>query len=187
MKQYRKIPLLLTAVLFVLAGMLYLKQISDGQEETKAPEEAQGYNWTIRLTETDAGEQSREGPESSAGEEAGQENREFAGTNTEEETENGTAACPENERTESRAGPAGTDDAGESGRPVETEAAEDRININTAGVEALITLPMIGEKRAEAIIRYRNEHGPFQSPEEITAVAGIGNGIYKRIKDRIRV
>ncbi len=159
MKQYRKIPLLLTAVLFVLAGMLYLKQISDGQEETKAPEEAQGYNWTIRLTETDAGEQSREGPERSAGEEAGQENREFAGT----------------------------DVSGESGRPSENEAAEDRININTAGVEALITLPMIGEKRAEAIIRYRNEHGPFQSPEEITAVAGIGNGIYKRIKDRIRV
>ena len=163
MKQYRKIPLLLTAVLFVLAGMLYLKQISDGQEETKAPEEAQGYNWTIRLTETDAGEQTQGQTGQDSAEntlaDTGQENREFAGT----------------------------DDAGESGRPVETEAAEDRININTAGVEALITLPMIGEKRAEAIIRYRNEHGPFQSPEEITAVAGIGNGIYKRIKDRIRV
>ena len=61
------------------------------------------------------------------------------------------------------------------------------ININTAGSEELQTLPGIGEKRAEDIIAYREEHGPFRIVEDITDVGGIGEGILSRIIDYITV
>lgn len=61
------------------------------------------------------------------------------------------------------------------------------ININTADLEALQTLPKIGPKLAQAIIDYRNENGPFQSIGQITEVPGIGTGIFKLIKDHITV
>lgn len=59
------------------------------------------------------------------------------------------------------------------------------VNINTADLETLQTLPKIGPKLAQAIIDYRNENGPFQSIGEITEVPGIGTGIFKLIKDHI--
>ena len=65
--------------------------------------------------------------------------------------------------------------------------AGNRVNINTASVEELITIPGIGAKRAEDILRYREEHGKFSSVEDIKNVPGIGDGIYSRIKDHIRV
>ena len=61
------------------------------------------------------------------------------------------------------------------------------VNINTAGSEELQTLPGIGEKRAEAIIAYREDNGPFRIVEEITNVSGIGEGILSRIIDYITV
>ncbi len=48
------------------------------------------------------------------------------------------------------------------------------INLNRAGVAELTTLPGIGEVRARAIIAYREESGPFKSPEDLIAVPGIG-------------
>ena len=48
------------------------------------------------------------------------------------------------------------------------------INLNRAGVAELTTLPAIGEVRARAIIAYREENGPFNSPEDLIAVPGIG-------------
>ncbi|MEM5779833.1 MAG: ComEA family DNA-binding protein, partial [Lawsonibacter sp.] len=51
------------------------------------------------------------------------------------------------------------------------------INLNTADVYDLQRLPGIGEKRAQAIVQYREEHGPFQSVEDLTQVSGIGAGI----------
>ncbi|MBN2190289.1 MAG: ComEA family DNA-binding protein [Candidatus Aureabacteria bacterium] len=48
------------------------------------------------------------------------------------------------------------------------------ININTAGAKELSALPGIGEKTALNIISYREEHGPFQSGEDILKVDGIG-------------
>ena len=62
-----------------------------------------------------------------------------------------------------------------------------RVNINTAGVEQLCTLPGIGETRAQAIIAYRTKHGAFQSVEELMNVSGIKAGIFERIKELIRV
>ncbi len=47
-------------------------------------------------------------------------------------------------------------------------------DINTADVDELTTLPGIGEKRAEDIIAYRQEHGPFSHGEDLIRVPGIG-------------
>ena len=61
------------------------------------------------------------------------------------------------------------------------------INLNTADVTLLCTLPGIGESRAGDIILYRQEHGGFESVEEIKKVSGIKDSIYNKIKDRITV
>lgn len=57
------------------------------------------------------------------------------------------------------------------------------IDLNTADVYELQRLPGIGEKRAQAIVAYREEHGPFQSVEELTLVSGIGEGILSGLLD----
>lgn len=49
------------------------------------------------------------------------------------------------------------------------------VNINTADILELMSLPGIGETLAERIIAYRNTHGFFQSPEELLNVEGIGS------------
>ncbi len=59
------------------------------------------------------------------------------------------------------------------------------ININTATVEELDTLPGIGPSIAQAIIDYRAQHGPFKQIEDINAVKGIGDALFAKIKDKI--
>ncbi len=61
------------------------------------------------------------------------------------------------------------------------------ININTADEELLKTLNGIGDKKAAAIIEYRDKNGPFSSIEEIMEVNGIGEKIFETIKDNIKV
>jgi competence protein ComEA len=63
------------------------------------------------------------------------------------------------------------------------------VNINTATADQLTTLTGIGPAKAQAIIDYRNAHGPFQSIEDITKVSGIplGGTTYEGIKDDITV
>ncbi len=60
-----------------------------------------------------------------------------------------------------------------------------KININTATQMQLMELPGIGEVKAAAIIRYRNEQGNFQSTEQLLQVNGIGTAIYSRISDLV--
>ncbi len=67
----------------------------------------------------------------------------------------------------------------------ETVSQEDRIDINTADAEALMSLPGIGEAKAAAIIAYREEHGPFRYPEELLNVKGIGEGILEGLLDYV--
>lgn len=62
-----------------------------------------------------------------------------------------------------------------------------KISINTATKEELMTLPGIGESKAEQIISYREENGPFTSIEDITNVSGIGESIFAQIKENITV
>jgi competence protein ComEA len=61
------------------------------------------------------------------------------------------------------------------------------INLNTATAEQLMTLPGIGQSKADSILSYRETHGSFSSVEEIMNVDGIKEGVYNRIKDNIRV
>lgn len=53
----------------------------------------------------------------------------------------------------------------------------ERINVNTAGYYDLMRLPGIGEKRARAILDWREEHGGFSAPEQLLEIRGIGEKI----------
>ena len=64
---------------------------------------------------------------------------------------------------------------------------ETKVNLNTADEEQLMTLTGIGESRAADIIRYRQEHGPFERIEDIMNVSGIKEGAFQKIKDSITV
>lgn len=85
---------------------------------------------------------------------------------SEEETESGSAAEALN----------GTD-----------ATADGRVDLNTASVEQLMTLPGIGKAKAESIVNYREEHGAFSSTADVMRVEGIKEGIYNRVKDSIKV
>lgn len=61
------------------------------------------------------------------------------------------------------------------------------VELNTAGLEQLLTLPGIGESKAKAILEYREKTGPFTVPEDITNVPGIKEGSYEKLKDYITV
>lgn len=69
----------------------------------------------------------------------------------------------------------------------QAEASDGKINLNTAAKEQLITLTGIGEAKAAAIIRYREENGGFQSIEELMEVEGIKEGVFNKIKDQIKI
>ncbi len=62
-----------------------------------------------------------------------------------------------------------------------------RININTAGVNQLDTIPGIGPSLAQRIIEYRTQNGLFSSPDEIQNVSGIGAKTYQKMADYITV
>ena len=69
----------------------------------------------------------------------------------------------------------------------ESESCQTPVNINAASAKCLETLPGIGSVRAESIVDHREQEGPFASPESITEVSGIGDGIYRRIAELITV
>lgn len=77
-------------------------------------------------------------------------------------------------------------ETGSSVGAVDTEE-NGKINLNTATAEELMTLSGIGASRADAILKYREEHGAFSSTEEIMNVQGIKEGTYSKIKDEIVV
>ncbi|MBN6186228.1 ComEA family DNA-binding protein [Aneurinibacillus sp. BA2021] len=62
-----------------------------------------------------------------------------------------------------------------------------KINLNTATAEQLQTIPGIGPRKAEAIIQYREENGPFKTVEGLTNIAGIGAKTVEKMRDKIFV
>lgn len=84
------------------------------------------------------------------------------------------------------------DNAAGGGNPVNADGgiqakAAGLLDLNTATDRQLETLPGIGPARARAIIAHREQHGPFVAAEELTAVAGIGPGIYGNLQSLISV
>lgn len=113
-------------------------------------------------------------------------------------------ACGEEPPAESRAasGAEGTPAGSQTGEtaletlPGEGEPAEEasqasagdgKVDLNSAGLEELMTLNGVGESRAKAIIEYRETNGPFQNKEDIMLIPGIKEGIYAKIKEQIAV
>lgn len=69
----------------------------------------------------------------------------------------------------------------------EQDSDDGRIDLNHASVETLMTLPGIGQAKAESIAAYREKSGGFSSVEELMSVDGIKEGVFNRIKDCIKV
>ena len=62
-----------------------------------------------------------------------------------------------------------------------------KVDINTATLDELMTLPGIGEKRAADIIAEREENGPYRFPEDLARVSGIGETTVAGLLDYITV
>lgn len=61
------------------------------------------------------------------------------------------------------------------------------VDLNTATVSELCTLPGIGSQKANSIITYREQNGGFKSIEDLLRVNGIKDGTFQKLKDKIRV
>lgn len=59
------------------------------------------------------------------------------------------------------------------------------INVQTASKEELMSISGIGEKKAEAIIKYRKKH-KLKTPDDLTQVKGIGKNIVKNVKGNVK-
>lgn len=71
--------------------------------------------------------------------------------------------------------------------PAENNNNEQKININKADVAALSTLPGIGPSKAQSILSYREENGPFQTIDDLKNVSGIGDKTFEKLQDSITV
>jgi competence protein ComEA len=60
-----------------------------------------------------------------------------------------------------------------------------KVNLNTATLEELMTLDGIGQKVAERILDFREKNGPFQKPEDLMMVKGVGEKIFDANKTKI--
>ena len=83
-----------------------------------------------------------------------------------------------------------TDELEEPLIPKEEETSEGatstgKVSLNTATLEELQTLDGIGESKAQAIIDYRTQNGPFETIEQLKEVSGIGDSTFEKIKAKI--
>lgn len=67
------------------------------------------------------------------------------------------------------------------------KVGSNKVNINTASKEELMTLSGIGESKATQILSYRESNGKFAKIEDIMNISGIKDGIFSKIKDYITV
>lgn len=79
------------------------------------------------------------------------------------------------------------DSEGEEGPAGTEEAPSGAVDLNTAGLEELETLPGIGAVRAQAILDYREQYGDFGSVEELLGVEGISEKLLEKIRDWVTV
>ncbi len=62
-----------------------------------------------------------------------------------------------------------------------------QLNLNEAGIDDLMALPGIGAKTADAIVKFREEKGPFKIKSELMNVRGIGRKKFKNIKEKLTI
>ena len=86
-----------------------------------------------------------------------------------------------------RAGAAASPGSSSSGAGTGPAGSEALVNLNTATLDELETLPGIGEVLGQRIIDYREEHGPFQTVEDLLDVSGIGDSRLADIKPKVTV
>lgn len=94
---------------------------------------------------------------------------------------------PKPEWAPERVGYGTTGTAGDRNPAAGEHAGTGLIDLNTATKEELMTLPGIGEARAEDMIRYREEHGGFGKIEDVMKISGIKDAAFQKIKDYITV
>ncbi len=73
---------------------------------------------------------------------------------------------------------------------IESAPVADRpatVNINTADVDELVTIPHVGERTAVKIIEHRERFGPFRRAEQLMLVEGISDDRFRRIRHLLRV
>lgn len=68
-----------------------------------------------------------------------------------------------------------------------TDGKLELVNINTADEAGLTTLNGVGPAKAQAIIAYRTENGPFKTIEDLKNVTGIGDKTFESLKDQLTV
>ncbi|MBP3920240.1 MAG: helix-hairpin-helix domain-containing protein [Bacilli bacterium] len=68
----------------------------------------------------------------------------------------------------------------------QAETKDTKVNINTATLDELTTIPGIGETKAKDIIEYRNKQ-PFEKIEDITNIKGIGKSTFEKLKNYITI
>lgn len=79
----------------------------------------------------------------------------------------------------------GAQTAAQTETPAQEQAAP--VNLNTATLEELETLPGIGEVLAGRILAYRDRYGKFTAAEQLLDVEGIGEATFEKLKDQITV
>jgi len=67
------------------------------------------------------------------------------------------------------------------------DGGDNKVDLNSADMQALMGIPGIGEAKAKSILSYREEHGSFQSVEDVMNITGIKEGLFSRMKDYITV
>lgn len=68
-----------------------------------------------------------------------------------------------------------------------TGSDQEHVNLNQASKEELMKIDGVGDKKADKIIAYRQEHGDFQRVDDLKNVAGFGDKTVARLRDRLAV
>jgi competence protein ComEA len=76
---------------------------------------------------------------------------------------------------------------GPPGGPAGSATPGGMVNLNTATVEQLDTLPGVGPVLAQRIVDYRTQHGGFRSVDDLRQVDGVGDARFKQLKPRVTV
>ncbi|WP_338470316.1 helix-hairpin-helix domain-containing protein [Niallia sp. XMNu-256] len=74
-----------------------------------------------------------------------------------------------------------------NGRGIGVEKGDGKININKASQSELQTLTGIGPSKADAIIEFREQNGPFKAIEDLKKISGIGEKTFEKLKDEISI